>query len=72
MARSRLTTPSKLNLLPLPPGAKPPRFPVFVVPLPPQPTFAPPTRSRSLSGGSGVVLARLPSLKIEREGEQGK
>jgi hypothetical protein len=63
MARARLTTPSKLNLAAIPPaGSLQPRFPVFVLPSIPPPTLVSPVRPRSLSGRSGVVVARLPRL----------
>ncbi|CDR37168.1 RHTO0S02e11518g1_1 [Rhodotorula toruloides] len=64
MARSRLTTPSKLNLSSLPsPNSHGPRFPVFVLPSIPPKTLVSPVRPRSLSGGGGVVLGRLPRLE---------
>ncbi|TNY23921.1 hypothetical protein DMC30DRAFT_443848, partial [Rhodotorula diobovata] len=53
MTRARLTAPSRLNLVPLEPGVKP-RFPTFVLPAPPQPSFSP-IRLRRLSGGSGTI-----------------
>ncbi|KAL7344301.1 hypothetical protein BJY59DRAFT_718569 [Rhodotorula toruloides] len=66
MARSRLTTPSKLNLSSLPsPNSHGPRFPVFVLPSIPPKTLVSPVRPRSLSGGGGVASPRslvLPAL----------
>ncbi|GAA6047952.1 hypothetical protein JCM3770_006440 [Rhodotorula araucariae] len=40
MPRSRLTAPTRLNLVPLAPGVKP-RFPTFTLPSPPKPSFIP-------------------------------
>ncbi|GAA5903044.1 hypothetical protein JCM6882_009677 [Rhodosporidiobolus microsporus] len=62
MARSRLTAPSKLNLVPVSPGTKPSRFPKFPIPSPPPPTFIAPVRAKSISGGTGVAVGRLPKL----------
>ncbi|GAA6011478.1 hypothetical protein JCM11491_002800 [Sporobolomyces phaffii] len=62
----RRLPPSPLKLVsPPPPGQPAPRWPVFVIPSPPPPTFSAPVRTRSLSVGTGVVVGHLPTLDFE-------
>ncbi|GAA5838643.1 hypothetical protein JCM3766R1_001550 [Sporobolomyces carnicolor] len=59
----RRLPPSPLKLVPRVPGEPLPRWPLFVVPSVPAPTFAAPVRmNRKLSVGTGVVVAQLPPL----------
>ncbi|GAA6063557.1 hypothetical protein JCM10212_002669 [Sporobolomyces blumeae] len=58
----RRCPPSPLKLVPVTPGVPAPRWPVYVVPSPPPPSFSAPVRTRTLSVGTGVLCARLPKL----------
>ncbi|GAA5850704.1 hypothetical protein JCM8547_009063 [Rhodosporidiobolus lusitaniae] len=57
MARSRLTTPSKLSLVPLSPGQKRPRFPQYTIPSPPPPTHSPPSSRVGNRPSNGVTIS---------------
>ncbi|GAA5873458.1 hypothetical protein JCM16303_001130 [Sporobolomyces ruberrimus] len=62
---ARRLPPSPLKLIPQTPGQPIPRWPVFIIPSPPPPTFSAPVRTRSLSVGTGVVVGELPGLEDE-------
>ncbi|GAA5894590.1 uncharacterized protein JCM6883_002148 [Sporobolomyces salmoneus] len=70
----RRLPPSPLKLVVPTPGEPLPRWPVFVVPSLPPPTFSAPVRNRSLSVGTGVVVGELPALgeaiKLKQAGEK--